>query len=256
MILKNLHKSGGLTMLTAQHTKNMTGLLLSGDLDDLEKLYDALHNIVGTEEDSRDLYDVRIRVLGLCYDLRHARMGHRNAAFKPHGLDEEQMKFLSLVGTKQNLSISFETYWPEALYIIFVLNTFIEQYKKRTKAHLWDENIAIVRMFQSTVLSLVEQTITPKQFASFKKWADSDAIHSYSFYKNMYKQYIDYLNLEWIEMDREERVKKFNIFAKRITQHTADYERFVDYMDAAAIEHGVSPDELEYGNYDDLQIIW
>ena len=41
-------------MLTALHTKNMTGLLLSGDLEDFEQLYDALHHIVGTEEDSLD----------------------------------------------------------------------------------------------------------------------------------------------------------------------------------------------------------
>lgn len=243
-------------MLTAQHTNNMTGLLLSGDPDDFEKLYEALHNIVGTEEDSWDLYHVRIRVLGLCYDLRHARMGLRNAAFKPHGLDEEQMKFLSLVGTKQNLFISFETYWPETLYIAFVLNTFIEEYKRRNKAHLWDENIAIVRTFQSAVLNLVKQTITTKQFASFKRWTDGDAIYSYRFYKNMYKQYLDYLNLEWLKMDRDERVKKFNIFAKRVTQPTADYERFVGMMDAIAKEHGVSVDELEYGNYEDIQIIW
>ena len=52
-------------MLTARHTKNMTGLLLSGDPEDFEQLYDALHNIVGTEEDSKHLYDERIRVLGL-----------------------------------------------------------------------------------------------------------------------------------------------------------------------------------------------
>ena len=243
-------------MLSALHTKNMTGLLLSGDLEDFEQLYDALHNIVGTEEDSRNLYNGRIRVLGLCYDLRHARMGHRNAAFKEHGLDEEQMKFLSLVGTKQNLYISFETYWPEALYIVFVLNTLIDEYKRRKKAHLWDENIAVVRMFQSIVLNLVEQTITPKQFASFKKWADGDSIYSYSFYKDMYKQYLDYLNLEWIEMDREQRVKKFNTFAKRVTQYTTDYERFEEYIDAAAEEYGTTPDELEYGNYDDLQVVW
>lgn len=243
-------------MLTGQHTQNMTGLLLSGDREDFEKLYDALHNIVGTEEDSWDLYDARIRVLGLCYDLRHTRMGHRNAGFKAHGLDEEEMKFLSIVGSKQNLYISFETFWPEALYIVFVLNTFIEQYKKRHKAHLWDENIAFVRTLQSAVLNLVEDTITSKQFASFKKWADGDTVSSYSFYKNMYKQYLDYLNLEWNGMDREERMKKFNIFAKRVTRPTTDYEHFVEYMDSAAVGYSVSPDELAYGNYDDLKIVW
>ena len=243
-------------MLKVQHTPNMTGVLLAGDSDDFEALYDALHSIVGTEEDARGLYEARLRVLGLCYDLRHARMGHRNAGFKEHGLDVEQMKFLSIIGPTQNLYLSFETFWPEMLYIVFVLNEFIEQYERRPKIHAWDENIAIVRLFQSKVLQLASETMTEKQFASFKKWTDGTKLLSYSFYVNLYTQYVDYLNLQWNAMDREERGKKLSIFAKRLNQSTTDYERLKKQIDAVAEYEEVDPSEIAYGDYDVLEIVW
>lgn len=52
-------------------------------------------------------------------------MGHRSAGFKEHGLGDEELAFLSIVGPKQNLFVSFETMWPEMLYVIFSLESFI-----------------------------------------------------------------------------------------------------------------------------------
>ncbi len=84
-------------MIKLRHTPQMTGVRMTGDSDDFERLYDALYRIVGTEENANisGLGNSRIHVLSLCYDLRHARMGHRSAEFQEHGLDAEQMKFLS-----------------------------------------------------------------------------------------------------------------------------------------------------------------
>ena len=243
-------------MIQITHTSNLTGVLLTGDSDDFETLYDALHNIVGTEENAHGLYEARLRVLGLCYDLRHARMGHRKVGFKEHGLDADQMKYLAIVGPTQNLYLSFETYWPEMFYIVFVLNEFIEQYERMPKIHTWDENIAIVRLFQNKVLQLAGETMTEKQFASFKKWTDGTKLLSYGFYANLYTQYVDYLNFQWIALDREERVKKLSIFAKRLNQHTTDYERLKKRIDAAAEYEEVHPSEIAYGDYDAVEVIW
>ena len=90
-------------MIKLRHTPQMTGVRMTGDSDDFERLYDALHRIVGTEEDANisGLGNSRTHVLSLCYDLRHARMGHRSAEFQEHGLDAEQMKFLSIVGSSK-----------------------------------------------------------------------------------------------------------------------------------------------------------
>ena len=243
-------------MINITNTPNMTGVLLAGDSEDFEALYDALHIIVGPEETAFRLAEARMRVLGLCYDLRHARMGNRNVVFHEHGLDAEQMKYLAIIGPTHNLHLSFETYWPEMLYIVFVLNEFIESYERRPKTHTWDENIAIVRLFQSKVLKLAGETMTDKQFASFKNWTDGTKALSYSFYANLYTQYVDYLNLLWIAMDKEERQKKLSIFAKRLNQHTTDYEKLKKRIDEAAEYEEVHPSEIGYGDYEAVEIVW
>lgn len=228
-------------MLHAQHTPNMTGVLLTGDFDDFHALYDALHSILGDTEEYHDQDSAAIRVLGVCYDIRHTFMGDRGAGFKDHGLNEEQMQFLSLVGPKQNLYLSFETLWPEMLFVVFTLEEFIRAYVRRTKATIWDGNIALVRNFQATIFKLVEQTVSKHQLASLKKQIDSNFISPITF-----TQYIDYLNGEWVELGREEREKKFNIFAKRTCQFTSDYERQHKKLIEAAIKYECSPKELKY----------
>lgn len=233
-------------MLKAEHTPNMTGVLLTGDFEDFYELYEALHKIVGDVEASKGYYAPGLRVLGLCYDLRHAFMGNRNAGFKEHGLNAEQMQFLSLVGPKQNLYLSFETLWPEMLFIVFSLENFMEQYRIREKVHLWDENIAAVRKLQATIALLVQETLTPNKFAMFKKWMQPQS----GAYYNYYTQYIDFLNDKWIHMDVEKREKNFNIFARRIAEPSEEYIKQKQEINEVALEDGVSPFEVQY-IYDD-----
>lgn len=119
-------------MLKAVHTPNMTGVLLSAEPEDFRILYDSLHKLL--DRAGEDITDGPvIRILGFCYELRHTFIGHRNASFKEHGLNDEQLAFLSLVGPKQNLILSFEMFWPEMLYVIFSLESFINEYQKNIK---------------------------------------------------------------------------------------------------------------------------
>ncbi|MGN7479557.1 DUF6904 family protein [Solibacillus silvestris] len=237
-------------MLVATHTPNMTGVLLSGDPEDFRMLYDSLHMIVG---DAGDYVEdgPAIRILGVCYDIRHTFMGHRNAAYKEHGFDDEQLAFLSLVGPKQNLYLSFETLWPEMLYVVFSLESFIRDYQKARKATAWDSNIAQARILQSVIFKLVEETVTPRQFTSFKKWIAENSVE-----KILFTQYIDYLNSEWHEMELAERKKKFNIFAKRTCQLTPDYERQQKQIIEAAIEHNCHPSEIRYPSNFYEYLVW
>ncbi|MER2192169.1 MAG: hypothetical protein ABS951_14505 [Solibacillus sp.] len=227
-------------MLQAQHTPNMTGVLLSGDPEDFRALYDALHMIFG-DSDYEAEDGPAIRVLGVCYEIRHAFMGHRSAGYKAHGFEDEELAFLSLVGPKQNLFISFETLWPEMLYVVFSLESFIQAYKRREKATLWDPNIAQARVLQATIFKLVEETVTPKQFTSFKKWINQEEMQPIQFV-----QYIDYLNEKWSEMDREQREKNFNIYAKRVSQVTPDYERQHERIMEAALHYECDPSEIRF----------
>ena len=59
-------------MIRIQNTPNLLGVTTMGDINDLDELYEALHTIVGEELEYPDYEMVRLRVLGVCYDIRHA----------------------------------------------------------------------------------------------------------------------------------------------------------------------------------------
>lgn len=229
-------------MLIAETTPNLAGVLLIGDSEDFEDLYDAIHRIVAEEIIPKEYYDVRIRILSLCYDLRHARMGQRNAFFKSHGLTDEQMSNLSIVGPTQNLYLSFETLWPEILFEVFALEDFIQIYAKQKRAHNWDPTIITVRKFQSIISKLLEQNLTPRQFSTLKKWMQPTKLQ----FKNYFSQYVDILNSDWIRMDKQLRQKNLSIFAKRLAQPNPDYEQVKKEIIQAAKKHDCHPSEIQY----------
>ena len=245
-------------MIKLTNTPNMTGVCIAGDTDDFEALYDALHTVVGPEEFAFGLAEARMRVLGLCYDLRHALMGNRNVEFEEHGITAEQMKYLAIVGPTQNLYVSFEMYWPELLYVSFVLNEFIESYERNQKKpiHTWNESRAVVRLFQSKVLKLAQEVMPEKPFVTFKKSTDGTSLFSYRFYADLYTQFVDYLNLQWIEMNPEERPKKLHLIAKRLHQHSSEYEKLERQINAYAETEGIHPSEVRYGDYESVDVVW
>lgn len=77
-------------MLQINNTPHYAGVTVAGDHQDLDELYEALHLIVG-EEGELPAYDsVRLRVLGVCHDIRHSLMGDRGAIAVPNGFDKER----------------------------------------------------------------------------------------------------------------------------------------------------------------------
>ena len=84
-------------MIFAKVTPNYTGIAIYGDFLDFENLYEALHTVVGTEEDYVSYESARIRVLGVCYDIRHALMGDREFEFVDNGMDEDMKRRMSVL---------------------------------------------------------------------------------------------------------------------------------------------------------------
>lgn len=193
-------------MLTITNTPNLTGLSISGDYLDLDTLYMSLLTIVGDEGEYDGYEGARLRVLGVCYDIRHAIQGDREVEFVPNGMDSDRMKFLELITPEKNLYYRCQVYYPEALFVTIALNDFIRLYAKKQaksapfplldKKNLWDSAIANVRLFQSQVINCVKEAVTE---ASFKRimnlmhkddpWTDGYAT-----------QYLDLLNIRYLNI--------------------------------------------------------
>ena len=58
-------------MIEITSTPNYAGVTITGDFYDFNQLYETLHMVVGDEEKYPVYSSARLRVLGLCYDIRY-----------------------------------------------------------------------------------------------------------------------------------------------------------------------------------------
>lgn len=240
-------------MLQMKSSKNHAGVTISGDTFDLEELYDALHTVVGDEGEHPEYDGVRMRVLGVCYDLRHAMMGNRQAVNVPNGLDRDRMRHLGFVGSDHNVYYQFEVLWPELLFVSLSLTEYLVMYERGKSVHSWDPEAAAVRKFQAGVAKCLQETLTEKKFATVKKYF---ATSQYIEHADYTTQYIDKLNFEFLKMDKEKRLNNISIMAKRIAERDHHYVKAQVEVREAAAYHGVSKYEIRFGKEYPDDIDW
>ena len=231
-------------MITVKNTENLAGVTISGDFDDLNNLVDAIYGIVINENDlsedsnkskAKELkryIDMSERVLGFCYDLRHAYQGDREIEFIDNNMNQDKMKWHSTITTANNLYYKFNYLYPEMFFIMLALNELIEvRIKALTKTSyiygegldkrvIWDDKITIIRAFQSQFVKCVKSTLSE---SSFSRWL-STMNEDYIYIHNICGQYLDVLNINYMKMNKETRLKKLTSYAKRIAGYSADRE--------------------------------
>lgn len=237
-------------MITIESTANHAGVTIKGDFFDFNQLYNALHAVVGDEDEFPSHYEARIRVLALCYDLRHAFMGDRGIAFVANGLDDELKRCHAIIAPDKNVYLTFNVLWPEVLFYTMALNDFVRLYANKLSKDLyrlfedknvaWDPNLAQVRLFQATVFECIQQTVSPTVLARlrnmiFDEWLSFDGYTT---------QYLDVLNLRFLELDRDTRVKNISIMVKRLTEQGDEYQQYRAAVKKAAKTYGCSPDAI------------
>ena len=63
-------------MISGKATENLTGSSIEGNFNDFYELVGSIYRMVGFQNGYDDDYwGVKNRLLGLCYDIRHASMG-------------------------------------------------------------------------------------------------------------------------------------------------------------------------------------
>lgn len=229
-------------MIKITPTPNYAGVEMTGDYYDFDQLYEALHKIVGEEDEYQDYYNARMRVLGLCYDLRHTNMGHREYVFMDHGIDEDTMKWMGIVGSKKNFYLSFKTYYPEILFIVMALDDFIALYKrKKANHHHWDLTINTIRKFQATVIQSLSETLKPQTYKTMLNHMSKYPVE----FSNYFTQYLDKLNIRFLNWDKEKRLKNISIMAKRIAEQGEEYQKAKRQILEVAFENDCSPSQIQ-----------
>ncbi|MCT2534818.1 hypothetical protein NC661_04235 [Aquibacillus koreensis] len=237
-------------MLFAENTPNYAGVKVYGDFMDFESLYDSLHEIVGEEGEFTAYQGGRLRVLGVCYDIRHALMGNRDFNFVDNGLDQDKMKRISMITSDKNVYMSFHVYWPEVIFVNMVLNDFINIYaaKKSNKAYrrlehkntIWDATIANVRMFQAAIAKTIKSSIAETSHARVMGLMNRE----YSDMAGFATQYLDLLNVKFLNMEKEKRQKNITVMIKRLAEQGKDYQDVKSEVREAAKKYNCSTEDI------------
>ncbi|MBO8138701.1 MAG: hypothetical protein H0Z40_11335 [Desulfotomaculum sp.] len=239
-------------MIFAQNTPNNAGVAIYGDYMDFEKLYEALHTVLGDEDEFVECEAARIRVLAFCYDIRHALMGDREIEFIDNGIDEEKKKRMSLLTPEKNVYFKIYVLWPEMLFVTIALNEFLELYAQKlakTKYSnslftenkvIWDSSIAQVRMLQAAVAGCLKQTVSENVYARMLNIMNG----RYVFVDRYITQYLDILNNRFLRMKKENRVKNLSNIAKRIVERGPEYRELETELMEEAKKYNCSVNDL------------
>lgn len=240
-------------MILVKNTKNLTGVTVSGDFSDLYNLVEALHEIT-IDEFSEKHYryiDMSTRVLGLCYDIRHAYQGDRDVELVDNNMTEDKMKWHSIIAPKSNVYYSCNYLYPEMFFVMLALNALVElRIRSLTKTKhiyseamdskvIWDETIATIRFFQAEFVKCVKGTLSEATFARWMNVMSSDHIGI----EDIAGQYVDLLNIKYINMTKEKRHKNLSVIGKRIAEFRYDHvhKEIKEVVIEAAREHKCGP---------------
>lgn len=235
-------------MIKIENTENLTGVSISGDFNDLDKLVDVFHEITIDEYSEKYIKHIGIstRVLGLCYDVRHTYQGDREIDFVDNGMDEEKMKYHSVIAPLKNVYYKCNYLYPEMFFVIIALNELVKvRIRELNKSNhvynepldknvIWDDTIATIRCFQAAFMKCVKDVLTKASFTRWLNLMNGDYINI----EEIAGQYVDVQNIKYINMTKEVRLKNLVKITKRITEFRfdADYREIKDVVSEAAKE--------------------
>ena len=249
-------------MIFVNNTPNNVGVAIHGDYLDFEALYKSFLDIVGDEGEYRSYDAARMRVLGVCYDLRHAMQGDREAVFVDNGLSASHRQKMAVLAPDKNLYLCIRALWPETLFVMMALNDFIKLHvSKGSKTNYevmwdkniaWDETIAQVRHFQSIIAKCLKETVPEDSYSRML-----NVMHkSHTWYDHFPRQYLDILNARFLGMSPDKRLKSISPIVKQMADRHGEYREVMDSFNEAGRRLNAPPDDIDpVLNWPD-EIIW
>lgn len=234
-------------MITATPTENLTGITLEGNFDDFYQLTESIHRMTGWDEDYNDCYwGVKNRLLGICYDIRHAYMGDREVKLAGNGVHNEMLKWHSAILPKQDVHYCVNILFPEAVFVaLSVSEIFLYarlEYTKQSEnaegefaypVFTYAEYIkdkANLDVLAVTIMQALGEVIGDDELR--KIWQTKDRAYVESF-RNYLVQYVDKCNIEYLKTVPEKRSNKIKNIAKRFLKKPEGYhsmQRDIEYV--------------------------
>ena len=245
-------------MISAKPTENLVGIIIEGDYEDFYEIVESIHRMTGVEENYDDCcWSIKNRLLGICYDMRHAFMGDRDIKLVDNGVHDEMMKWHSMIPPKQEVHFSVNVMFPEAVFValsapeLYVWSC--QYYRKRTKrqeenaafpTHKYSSYIrdkAIIDTLSAVILGTLAEVIGDDEIEKLFKIRG----HRYEdLFLNYATQYVDKCNIEYLKTAPEKRKDKLRNIAKRFVQQPDAYKNMKRDLEYSAKQYGCSFHEL------------
>ncbi len=234
-------------MLTVKATPHLAGLAISGDYDDLQRLYDALMAVVDDygddNEDETDYEMPALYILALCYELRHAHQGERWLEFIDNGFSEEVQQRQKSLGPQRNVYYQTRVAVPEILFDLMVLDDFIKQYRHKTPCGELDRDITCVRWFQAEATQALCGLLDEKAAARLVQLMHGP--ESELRFSGYYTQYVDYQTSRYLKAAPDKRLAQILPLARRFHERGASYMRLAEELEETAEELSCSISDLQ-----------
>jgi hypothetical protein len=249
--------SKAVLMISVKSTPSLAGVEISGGYDDFDSLYDAISAI--TDEQLLSEYpryqNVAIRLLGFSYDLRHAMQGDREIALVDNGMTEELMAFHHTIAPRSNVVYRFNYLYPEMMFVTLAINCLAQLRVKKLaktaypyfhdKQIIWDDALTTLRSFQAKFARCVRDTLpTPGVSA---RWHNT-LIYGGASVEGIVDQYVDMLNITYLKLNKDKRLKELSRTSRRIAEYYLDEEHhdMKGALEAAAKESGCDIHDLNF----------
>lgn len=224
-------------MLSVTNTPHLTGVNIMGDYLDFEQLYETIHALLPIEGEDPAFEAARFRILGFCYDIRHAMLGHREYVYVDNGLTPDVMRDMQVVGGQKNLYFSFSFLYPELIFVSMALKALVEA---KSYAVAQKKSIKVIEYFCESVMDSMNAELSKQKALNAQR-----SIHAGSRNIGFYMtQYIDLLNLRYLDWDKEKRKQNLSIIAKRIAERDGEYCNVEQEVYLAAKENDCDPSQI------------
>ncbi|MCL1697739.1 MULTISPECIES: hypothetical protein [unclassified Lysinibacillus] len=228
-------------MLSIQSTEQLTGARISGDFWDIDELINAIYKITGDENKYYDYQGARLRILSVCYNLRQASKGTHQLEFVSNGINKSVLTQHELIFPNKNVYFAAEVLWPELIFTAIALNDFIRLHQELIDSSDWNIDVATIRKFQAAVADCLEQEMNEEQYLVFLRMLHTKSPLTFRYAT----QYVDVLNLEYIQLSLEERKTHLAAFALRLMLEDDEYITLKSQLMEAAITTKKSLHEIE-----------
>lgn len=206
-------------MLSIQSTEQLTGVRISGDFWDLDTLIHAIYKVTGDENKYYDYQGARLRILGFCHNLRQALQGEQQLEFVSNGLNKNILTRHEIIFPNKNVYFAAEVLWPEILFTAIALNDFIRLHQELIDTSAWNSYVATIRNFQAAVADCLEQELSDDQYLVFLRMLHTKSPLTFRYAT----QYVDVLNLEYIQLNTQARKAQLASFALRLMLEDEEY---------------------------------